>query len=387
MDRILKLRNECEQKWEAAMAFLENHRDDNDRLSPENGDVFDKMEAEVTALNKEIERLERVEIVNRNFQKPTTSAIVEQPQIQSLSGKGSNEYSNQFWNYIRGVRNDLSVGEESKGGYLVPDEFHRQLVQSLEEHNVMRKISRVISTASGELQIPIVASDGTAAWLTEASGIPASDVEFGQVMLGAYKLGTMIRVSQELLDDSAFSIDAFIAKDFGRRIGVLEEEAFVVGDGNKKPTGVLTDAQTVKAASAVDLTFDDVMNLVHQLKPPYRNQAVFFVNDSTVKLLRQIKDKNGCYLWQESLMGATPNKLLGYPVYVSRFMPTVAQNAKVLAFGDFDYYWIGDRKGRTFKRLDELFQVHDQVGFKATQRVDGKLILSEAVQVLQMDSA
>ena len=124
------------------------------------------------------------------------------------------------------------------------------------------------------------------------------------------------------------------------------------------------------------------MTLFHELKPPYRNKAIFLCNDTTVKTLRQLKDSNGQYLWQASLIAGTPSTLLGHPVYVSRFMPEVAEGKKVLAFGDFSYYWIADRKGRTFKRLDELFQTTDQIGFKATQRVDGKLILPEAVKVL-----
>jgi HK97 family phage major capsid protein len=228
------------------------------------------------------------------------------------------------------VSNDLALVPDSKGGYLAPDEFHRELVLAFEEHNVMRRICRIISTSSGELQIPVVASQGTATWL-----------------------------------------------------GVLEEEAFIGGDGVNKPTGFLTNAPTVDSESAT-IIFDDVMTLFHELKPPYRNKAVFLCNDTTVKTLRQLKDNTGQYLWQESLAAGTPSTVLGHPVHVSRFMPDIAASAKVLAFGDFSYYWIADRKGRTFKRLDELFQTTDQIGFKATQRVDGKLILPEAIKVLKM---
>jgi HK97 family phage major capsid protein len=126
------------------------------------------------------------------------------------------------------------------------------------------------------------------------------------------------------------------------------------------------------------------MTLFHELKPPYRNKAVFLCNNTTVKSLRQLKDNNGQYLWQAALVAGTPSTLLGHPVHVSRFMPNIAAGKSVMAFGDFSYYWIADRKGRTFKRLDELFQTTDQIGFKATQRVDGKLILPEAIKVLKM---
>jgi len=305
----------------------------------------------------------------------------------SATGRASDEYKIAFWNAMRGNRitNDLAVGTDSQGGYLVPDEFERTLIQALEEHNIMRQLARIVRTSSGDLQIPVVATQGTASWVDEAGEIPTSDGSFGQVTLSAYKLATMIKVSHELLNDSAFPLESFLAQDFGRRIGTLEEEAFIVGNGTKKPTGVLNTAQVGKTTTgAAALTFDDVMDLYHSLKSPYRNRAVFVANDLTVKTLRKLKDTSGQYLWQPSLVAGTPDTVLGRPVYVSSYMPQIAAGAKVMAFGDFDYYWIADRQGRTFERLNELFAQTDQVGFKATQRVDGMLILPEAIQVLQM---
>jgi HK97 family phage major capsid protein len=110
-------------------------------------------------------------------------------------------------------------------------------------------------------------------------------------------------------------------------------------------------------------------------------------NDLTIGALQKLKSNDGQYLWNPSLTAGQPDTILGRPVYVSSFMPQIAAGAKVLAFGDFSYYWIGDRTGRTFERLNELFAQTDQVGFKATQRVDGKLVLPESIQVLQMGAA
>ena len=100
--------------------------------------------------------------------------------------------------------------------------------------------------------------------------------------------------------------------------------------------------------------------------------------------LRTLKDNSGQYLWMPSVAEGTPQKILGRPLYVSGFMPTMEAGAKTLLFGDFSYYWVADRQGRVFDRLNELFALNDQVGFKATQRVDGRLVLPEAVKVLQM---
>ena len=125
------------------------------------------------------------------------------------------------------------------------------------------------------------------------------------------------------------------------------------------------------------------MDLLYSLKSPYRKKAVFIMNDLTVKAIRKLKDTTGQYLWQPALTAGTPDTLLNRPVYTSSNVPIIEAAAKTIAFGDFSYYWIADRQGRSFKRLNELFATTGQVGFIASQRVDGKLILPEAVKVLQ----
>lgn len=136
-------------------------------------------------------------------------------------------------------------------------------------------------------------------------------------------------------------------------------------------------------AGATSLTIDELLDLFYILKAPYRNRAAFVMNDATVKAIRKLKDGQGQYLWQPSLQAGTPDTILNRPVYTSAYVPTIAASAKTIVFGDFSYYWVADRQGRVFKRLNELFAVTGQVGFVATQRVDGKLILPEAVKVLQ----
>jgi HK97 family phage major capsid protein len=286
-----------------------------------------------------------------------------------------------------GVMDALQVGTDSEGGYLVPDEFERTLVEALEEQNIFRVLAHVIQTSSGDRKIPVVASKGTASWVDEEGAIPESDDSFGQVSIGAYKLGTMIKVSEELLNDSVFDLESYISREFARRIGNKEEEAFFTGDGKGKPLGVLADTGGaevgVTAAAAGAFTADEVFDLFYSLKAPYRKSAVFLMNDASVKALRKLKDSNGQYLWQPSLTAATPDTLMGRPVYTSAFMPGLAAGAKSILFGDLSYYWVADRQGRSFRRQGELYAPTGQVGFLATQRVDGKLVLAEAVKVLQ----
>jgi HK97 family phage major capsid protein len=197
----------------------------------------------------------------------------------------------------------------------------------------------------------------------------------------------MIKVSEELLNDSVFNLEAYIAKEFARRIGAKEEEAFFIGDGSGKPTGIFnaTGGATlgVTAATATAITADEIIDLMYSLKSPYRKNAVFVTNDATVKVIRKLKDGNGQYIWTPSLVAGTPDTILNKPVKTSAYVPTIASSAKTIAFGDFGYYWVADRQGRSFQRLNELYAATGQVGFKATQRVDGKLILPEAIKVLQ----
>ena len=160
------------------------------------------------------------------------------------------------------------------------------------------------------------------------------------------------------------------------------------GDGAGKPLGILADnggAQVgVNAASATAITADELMDLFYSLNAPYRRSAVWTMNDATIKGIRKLKDNNGQYLWQPSLIANTPDTLLGRPIKTSAYMPTMATAAKAVAFGDFKYYWIADRQGRSFKRLNELYAKNGQIGFVGSQRVDGKLILPEAIKVLKM---
>ena len=402
MSKILELREKRAKAWDAAKQFLDAKRGADGMLSEEDTAAYDKMEQDVMNLGKEIERLERQAAIDAELSKATSTPLTGKPGAKmgkdetEKTGRASDEYKGSFWNAMRvkapmpSVLNALQEGTDSEGGYLVPDEFERTLVEALEEENVFRTLAHVIKTSSGDRKIPVVASKGSASWVDEEGAYQESDDAFSQVSIGAYKLGTMIKVSEELLADSVFDLEAYISKEFARRIGAREEESFFNGDGKGKPLGILAatgGAEVgVTAASATAITADEVIDLFYSLKAPYRKNAVWLLNDATVKQIRKLKDSTGQYLWQPSLVAGTPDTILGRPVKTSAFMPTAAAGAKTIAFGDFKYYWIADRQGRTFKKLSELFAATGQIGFMGTQRVDGKLILPEAIKVLQQKS-
>ena len=384
--------------WNAAKAFVETRRDKDGILSEEDAKTYTEMEQKVKNYSAEIDRMQAMEAMERDLALPTSAPITAKPMNgasdEEETGVKSKAYRKSFWNAMRQkvvrpeVMNALQVGTDSEGGYLVPDEFEHTLVEALQEENIFRKLAHIIQTASGDRKIPVVASKGTASWVDEEGSITESDDSFGQVSIGAYKLGTLIKVSNELLNDSVFPLEGYISKEFARRIGVKEEDSFFNGDGDGKPVGIFHStggAQVgVTAASTSAITADEIIDLFYSLGAPYRKKAVWVLNDATVKSIRKLKDGNGNYLWQPALTADTPDTLLGRPVYTSTSVPTIASGAKVIAFGDFSFYWIADRQGRIFKKLSELYATTDQNGFVATQRVDGKLILPEAIKVLQM---
>ena len=395
MNKILELREKRAKVWEDAKKFLDEKRNQDGLLAAVDVEVYEKMEADVVGLGKEIDRLERQKSMDLEFSKPLSTPITEKPagMPEAKTGRGSDEYAQSFWNAMRNkslsfeITNALQIGSDSEGGYLVPDEFERTLVEGLEEENIFRILAKVITTASGDRKIPVVATKGSASWIEEEGAAQESDDSFGQVSISAYKLGTLLKVSEELLNDSIFNLEAYIAKEFARRIGAKEEEAFFIGDGVGKPTGIFNTTggaqDGITTASATAITVDEIMDLYYSLKSPYRKNATFVLNDATVKAIRKLKDGNGNYIWQPSITAGTPDTILNSPVKTSSYVPTIAAGAKTVAFGDFSYYWIADRQGRSFKRLNELYATTGQVGFMATQRVDGKLILPEAIKTLK----
>ena len=393
---ITELREKRAKTWSAMENFLDSHRNEQGVLNEEDDAIYTKMEKELETYTNEIKRMERRDAIEAELNKPVSTPLTAKPMTakedEEKAGRKSNAYKKSFWNAMRAkairpeVLNALQIGSDSEGGYLVPDEYEKTLVEGLEEENIFRRIAKVITTSSGDRKIPVVATKGTASWVDEEGTINESDDSFSQVSIGAYKLGTLIKVSEELLNDSVFDIESYISKEFARRIGSKEEDAFFNGDGVGKPIGIFNatgGAEVgVTTANATSITADELIDLFYSLKAPYRKKAVWVLNDATIKAIRKLKDNNGNYLWQPALTANTPDTILGRPVFTSSYVPTIAAGAKTIAFGDFAYYWIADRQSRSFKRLNELYAATGQVGFVATQRVDGKLILPEAIKVL-----
>lgn len=384
MTNLQNLIEKRAKAWEGAKAFVESKKDKDGLLKEEDVQTYNEMEAKIAQFSSEIERVSRMEQMEKELSKPMNTPLTGKPMVEKM--QSDKEQKNAMHkeamlkalrSNFRQVDNVLQEKVDADGGYLVPEEYDNRLIQSLEGENIMRQLGHTLTT-SGDHKINIAATTPAAAWIDEGGQLTFGEATFKQALLDAHKLHVAIKVTEELLYDSAFNLENYILEQFGKALANAEEDAFLNGDGTGKPTGVfhqtnggtyLTEVATLKA--------DDIINLIHALKRPYRKGAVFILNDKTIAAIRKLKDNNGAYMWQPSYQVGEPDRLLGYPVYTSQFAPE-----NKIAFGDFSYYNIGDRGTRSFKQLTELFAGNGMIGFVAKERVDGKLILKEAVQIL-----
>lgn len=389
---IIEMREKRAKLWATMEGFLDTHRNDKGVLSAEDDATYTAMEQDLNDLSNEIRRMERRDAMEAELSKPVNKPIKEAPEKPTApekTGRASNAYKEDFDRHLRGkkpIHNVLSESVDADGGYLVPEEFEKEIIKGLDSANVIRSLAKVITTHH-DRKIPLAIGRSVANWTAENAAFTESNPTFGQKQIDAFKLTDLIRLSTELLQDSEFDLEEYIAAEFARAFGIAEEEAFCVGTGINQPTSIFTangGEVGVTAAANNAITADELISLVYALKSPYRRNAKFLMNDATVSMIRKLKDGNGAYLWQPSVQAGQPDRLLGYELHTSPYVPVVAGGAFTVAFGDFKNYWIGDRAGRTVQRLNELYATNGQIGYVATERVDGKVILPEGIQLLKM---
>lgn len=388
---ILELREKRNKAWEAAKAFLESHRTEKGTLTAEDDATYTQMEQEINDLGKEIARLERQEALEAELNRPVNQPLTSKPGSgrgeEPKTGRASDEYRkamlDAFRSNFKRVSNILQEGVDADGGYLVPEEYDHRLIDTLSEENIMRRLATTITT-SGEHKINIAATKPAASWIEEGGALTFGDATFSQILLDAHKLHVAIKVTEELLYDNAFNLEGYILDQFGKALANAEEDAFLNGDGTGKPLGLFaaTGGGTVAGTLTAAIKSDDMLDLVYALKRPYRKTASFIMNDKTLASLRKLKDNNGAYIWQPSYQAGEPDRVLGYAVHTSAYAPEDA-----IAFGNYKYYNIGDRGTRSFAELRELFAGNGMIGYVAKERVDGKLILPEAVQILKLKAS
>ena len=233
MSKVNELRTQRAKAWDKAQAFLTANRNDKGILSEEDVRTYEALEQDIVNLGHEIERQERLEAMEREMAAPVSAPITAKPEASvkkdEKTGRAADAYVKAFWAQVRAkdgvsyeVRNVLSEGVDSEGGYLVPDEFENTLVSGLEEEGSIRSLAHVFTTSNGVHKIPVVQTKGTANWIDENGSYGDSDDVFGQEQIDAHKVGTVIKVSEELLNDSAFDLEKYFQEEFARRIGAKE---------------------------------------------------------------------------------------------------------------------------------------------------------------------
>ena len=366
-------------------------------LTAEERQAWDAAETDLTAASEDVERLERMARLD----------AVQRDQVVVASGDGEEraerdpeaDYRGAFGQFVRrgmgGLTNEqrqlmMSNADEvraaatspgSAGGYFIPTDTLAKITETMKAYGGILGLANVITTASGNpLNWPT--NDDTAnvgAILSENSQITEQDITLGQKTLGAYTYTSkLVRVSLQLLQDSAFDIDTWLPRKLGERIGRAVAAHLATGTGTGQPEGLFTNATAGKTGTTGQTTsiiYDDLIDLIHSVDPAYRESGDcrFVLSDSALKMVRKLKDGNSLPLWQPSTQIGVPSTLLGYGVTVDNGIPVPAANAKSIGFGDVNAaYVVRQVSGGQMMRLEERYADFLQVGFFGFLRLDAK---------------
>lgn len=391
MDTI-ELRQKRGQAIAAAEYLLKTADAEKRSLTPEEEVQYDRMWAEQSDLQRQIERAEALERVKAEAA-PIIDVVHRAAPVAKRFGADSQEYRDAFMGYVR-TGNPLQVGANDEGGYTVPTTMLNRLIELGREANALRRVCQVIQTTN-TTTIPTVSANTVGYWKAEEAAYVGGENTFGQASLGAYKATGLAKVSEELLQDSGVDIEGFLVRNFAETMGALEEQAFLVGDGNIASVAPINGllAGSVQAgdsgvtyASETAITAAEIMDTYYALAPRFRANATWILNDSTVKLVRKLTDGGtpGQFIWQPGLQANQPDVLMGRPVLTSPFMPLPTKALKAVLFGDFSYAIIGDRSPYQVQRLNELYAGNGQIGFKCWHRTDIAVTQSTAIQWADM---
>lgn len=377
-----------ERKNKMAKSFLDDNTDSEGKISAENYKIADEDIKELEKMTREIDN---------ELNRPTTAPILpEVPKARNgyNFGVGGEDYRKEFLNQVRNnfsqVQNYLQVADPTQGGYLLPSEMHNAIIVKLREKNILRQLASVIQTASTH-KITIQATAPVAQWTPEGQPINLSSMTFDQKALDAYKLTVGLSISNEVKADSYYNLEEHITNEFSAAIAELEEQTFFNGDGDGKPLGLLPQLQTNASATittaSASIAADDLLNLIHKLPRPYRQNACFVTNDTTLAAIRKLKDTTTNYIWEPSTQSGEPSKLFGYSVYTSANMPEIASGNIAVLFGDFSKFIIGQRGNLTFRPLYEIHALQDLSTYIMLERVDTVLTDTSAIVGLKIKAS
>ena len=296
------------------------------------------------------------------------------------------DYENHFWNAMRGKpghKEFIAKGAESvTGAFTLTPKGQDKYMTAIKQESLFRNLATDIQVYDHDYRIKTVCSEDVAVWVPEGGTIPLSDGmgDFGDITLASHKLAVFLKLEDTLVRDPFFKIEDYLVKRLAKNFGRAEDNGFINGTGENMPTGILAETGGAEVGvTATSLTYDDVIRLYFSVKPEYRRNGVWLMNDETALALRTLKDDAGQPIWNQS-----NDTILGKRVYISEFMPGAESGSKPIAFGDFSYYWIVRRRPVSVRTLTEQFAMVDCVGYLAYEFLDGKLIRPETIKVMQM---
>lgn len=296
------------------------------------------------------------------------------------------EYDIQFWNAMRGYRGTEEVLSKGRilatNSYPLPVGAAKKISDDIKKESVFRNLATVIKAYHTGFRILAKDCRDVAQFIPENSEIPVRDgkEDFTENGIESYKLASFVKLDESFVKDAAFSIENYLVERFAKNFGRAEDNAYINGTGVEEPTGILheTDGANV-GVTTTSITYDDVIKLYFSVKDEYRKNGVWMMNDRTAFTLRTMKDSNGSYIWNQN-----NDTILGKKVVISEYMPNEEIGNKPIAFGDFSYYWIVDRKTTSIRTLSELFAELGQIGYLAYKFLDAKLIRKDAIKVIQI---
>lgn len=295
-------------------------------------------------------------------------------------------------------RKALAVGDDTAGGYLASSTLYNKVLARLREISPMRQVANVYPLGRGELTVPRRETGITARWVGELEDRTETQPSFGQLGIPAHEVAAIVEVTTKLLEDADFNIEQIIADEFADQLAQTEGEAFVIGNGVKKPNGFLTytsgsgmsQVEQVASGNATELTPDAMIKALYRLKASYRANATWLMNGNTLAKVRLLKDSAGRYLWDQAnggIVAGQPETLIGRRVIEMPDVPDVAPGALAMAVGDLRRgYMVADRRGLTILR-DPFSKAHQGiVRFVGSLRVGGAVVLGEALKIVKISA-
>lgn len=349
-------------------------------------------------------KLEKINAHLDRLQKETEDAHTKLAAAQMGAGGGQalrdKDYTESFNAHMRkgDVQAALNKGAAEEGGYLTPVEWDRTIIDKLREESPMRELAQVqVTSKAGWSKLFNMGGTGSG-WVGEEDQRPETATPvLAALGFGHGEIYANPAATQQLLDDSEINIESWLASEVQAEFAEQEGQAFISGDGNKKPAGILTYVtgganatkhpfgaiQAINSGAAADITSDAVLDLIYGLPKKYRQNARFLTNNLTIAKLRKLKDGQGNYLWQPSAQAGQPATLHGYGLAEDENMPDVAANALPIMFGDFKRgYLIIDRMG--VRVLRDPYTKKPYVLFYTTKRVGGGVQNPECLRALQV---